>query len=313
MILKADSIVYTKNGIKPISMIRADDLLFDGTEYRRLGVTKIGESKCIRIDTEYGLSIAYKDALLFKSLDFNKTVSYDIAIGDKIVCSRGVGFSNNSKSEINSSVVKYLNGRFPKIKTPNEISIDLMYLIGYSYGDGNVDVDCLSLACGNDHPYITCDLESISITELEYAPKILPGDGNLVKLSIHSKQFIEFLRENDILKDKAGSIKFPYSFNFTTDLFAAFYSGLFDADGYASGSKKGYALASVDLDLLIGIKLYLATYGIVSKIHKEDRSKMNWRDLYSLCVLGSSSQSILVERFNRSHKIKNLSFVSKRD
>jgi hypothetical protein len=65
------------------------------------------------------------------------------------------------------------------------------------------------------------------------------GDGNLEILTLSSVVLMQFLKENDLLKQKSLDIKVPSKiWESSTDVQLAFISGYFDADGYASGKKK---------------------------------------------------------------------------
>src|SRR5690606_27452396 len=94
---------------------------------------------------------------------------------------------------------------------------------------------------------------------------------------------------------------------------AAYLSGLFDADGYNSGKKKGYCYGTISERLALDIQRMLLSNGVVSRITVEEDRGENWQDLYSINVTGQTAQKRLVDLFTESIKVAENPFISKRD
>lgn len=142
---------------------------------------------------------------------------------------------------------------------------------------------------------------------------MIDGDGALKIITLRDYTFVEYLKMNGILKQKAGNLVLPdFVFN-NYSMFINFYCGLFDADGYASGKKKGYNLTIIDKKVIQELQTILLSCGIVGRIHVEDRSKKGWQTMYAFSICGAYSQKNIVNYFKNSVKIQKSSFISKKD
>jgi ribonucleoside-diphosphate reductase alpha chain len=116
------------------------------------------------------------------------------------------------------------------------------------------------------------------------------------------------------LKQKAGKLEFPEKIeNSPSSVQAAFISGYFDADGCAQKSKKVYKMASIDFDFIRKVQDVLMANGIVSRLHFEDRTKLGWKNLYTLAIVGKLAQERFIVFMRESEKVKKSKFVVKRD
>lgn len=272
-------------------------------------ITKTGYSICASLEHQFAME--QEGVIVEKCLK-------DINIGDKIILIPGTKFVNN-----NNKLTEHIypkkdfsnkSNRLQDIKLPLEISEDLAYFIGYSYGDGHVQTDkfnephTLSLACSNDYLEIQNKLIDIAKKEFQYNINVKDGNGDLKVLYVCSKRLLYHLSQNKLLKQKSNNQPFPeIILKSSSDIQSAFLSGYFDADGHASGRKKGYVFASVNKNFLQQIQLILMANGVPSKIHCENQ------DLYTLCIVGNYSQESLLKLFKHSIKIQNKNFVSKMD
>lgn len=322
MILSHRTLVLTNNGIKRVECLSPSDLIFTGDGYSTFSFQNIDDQDVTEITTERGYSIC-GDFVLDISHDFKineinikKVSDEDFAI---------VYFKNEySKLDITTNLEapitpeKYKTNlvykRYKNIKFPTKIDNDLAYLLGYSYGDGYTDrKTAFEVACADSWPEITNKLFEIFPRIFSFTPRLCQGDGALHKIRFNDKTFIDFLRMNEILKQKAGNLILPdFIFN-NYSLFVSFYSGIFDADGYASGKKKGYNLTLIDRNVMKELQIILSLCGIISRIHVEDRTKQGWQTMYPLSICGTHSQKNLVSGFSESVKIKKSSFISLRD
>lgn len=122
------------------------------------------------------------------------------------------------------------------------------------------------------------------------------------------------MTDNKIAKQKAGVLELPkHILESSPENLRAFFSGYFDADGYASGHKKGYCLYSIDYSVLKDFQIYLSLNNIITTLSSEDRSKQGWQTMWSLHIYGGGSQKNAISQFNQSFKITNKNFIAKRD
>lgn len=322
--------VLTKNGIKNIEDVEpAQDYVWTKKGWvlvtNRFYKPQVNNLYEIITKTGYSIcaSLEHQFAMEQEGVTVEKCLK-DINIGDKIILIPGAKFINN-----NNKLTEHIypkkdfsnkSNRLQDIKLPLEISEDLAYFIGYSYGDGHVQTDkfdepyALSLACSNDYLEIQNKLIDIAKKEFQYNINVKDGDGDLKVLYICSKRLLYHLLQNVLLKQKSNNQPFPeIILKSSSDIQSAFLSGYFDADGYASGSKKGYAFASVNKNFIQQTQLILMANGIPSKIHCENREKQGWQDLYTLCIVGKYAQESLLKLFKHSVKIQNKNFISKID
>lgn len=322
MILSHRTLVLTNNGIKRVECLSPGDLIFTGDGYSTFTIEHQDDLEITEITTEHGYSL---------SGDFKINISSNFEINEiKVDAATDNYFAvlsfNNEYSKIH--IIDNLEiplipekhktdsryKRYKNIQLPTTIDNNLAYLLGYSYGDGYNDGESsFELACGDKWPEITNKLMSIFENIFVFTPSLSAGDGAVQRIRFKNQCIVEYLRINNILKQKAGSLILPDFIFKNYSLFVSFYSGFFDADGYASGRKKGYSLSIIDYTAISDLQILLLGCGIASRIHVEDRAKHGWNTLYSLSICGTHSQSKIVNGFKESVKIDKLSFVSARE
>jgi ribonucleoside-diphosphate reductase alpha chain len=325
--LKGDSLILTKRGLIKISEIKKGED-YAWTKNGWIKIINLYENRgkqFYEITSKYGYKLnASKDHIL-QSFDNNGNLTEEkienLSVGSNIVLCIG------EKSEVKDYIkleridnYKNSNNKPLNAVTPNYLDEKLAYILGYAYGDGYVDIGrlgdstALSLACCNDYPEIKEKIKFYCKELFGYDINFKNGDGNLEILSINNKYVITFLKENGLLKQKADSLTFPEKiFISSSSVQGAFLSGYFDADGYASGYKKGYAYASINRKFLLDCQKVLMSNSIVSKIHKEDRKNLGWNDLYNLCIVGRISQLAAINFLSQSVKVNLSKFVAKSD
>lgn len=313
--------VLTKRGLIPIqNIIPNEDFAWTKNGWVRIiNLFKKGKQIVYETTTLSGLSIKTTENHLFQS--FNNEGSLlelrlkDLEKNDNIVICKGDGIEINNLINLNKNGYKNINNKPDNCVLPEVLDEKLAYILGYSYGDGYSDQDRnLELACSNDYPEIKERLISYITDVYQYNPHVSIGDGALERIRVNNKAIIQHLKFNELLKQKAGFLQFPSKiFQSKQSVQMAFLSGYFDADGYASGRKKGYCFSSVDDFFLKEVQKLLNINGIFSKIHKENRNDIGRKNLYSLVVVGKTSQDKFVHLMSLSHKINELQFVSKRD
>jgi ribonucleoside-diphosphate reductase alpha chain len=318
--------VLTKNGLTNIENVKVGQKTW--TKEGWIKVTnkfKNGKKKIFKLTTKAGYSIKTSKEHIFITEEDNNLKEIklkDFKIGDDVILLCGTENLSipNSSNLIPCNKYKNINNKPNNCKLPKQINEKLAYVLGYSYGDGSVERNkkeeprTLSLTCSNDWEQITSQLFSYISDTFEYRPTLRKGDGNLKRLTINNKCVVNFLHENNILKQKTKEIQFPFSIlKNSTNIIFAFLSGYFDADGYASGSKKGYVFSSISLSFLKQIQTLLMSFGTPSKIHCEKRKTKGWNDLYSLAIVGSYAKTKFVKLMKKSIKVQSLQDCGKMD
>ncbi len=324
--------VLTKGGIKNIEDVveQIDEVWTKKGWVKVKKLFKNGKKNIIKTTTLSGYEIKTSKDHIFLGISDDKIVEKkieDFEVGDRIILIPGSKPENKNyiKLEKNEYQRKDSGGNSSKlnvdVKNPDLLNENLAYILGYSYGDGSIEKDkfgevfALSLACSDSWPKIKDLLKENIKRELSYDVSVSRGDGKLDKLNIFSKILMNFFEKNEILKQKSGQLIFPKKIlQSPASVQSAFIAGYFDADGYASGRKKGYVFSSIRHSFLKEIQLILSSFGIMSKIYCENREDKKWQNLYSLCVVGKTSQEKFLQNIGEySVKVKQVSHVSKRD
>lgn len=318
--------VLTKKGLMNIENVQVGNQVW--TKEGWIKVTshfQNGKKKIFKLTTKAGYSIKTTQEHIFvteKNNNLKEIKLKDFKIGNEVILLCGTeDFSLPSSPDfIPCNEYKNINNKPNNCNLPKQINEKLAYILGYSCGDGSVERNKkeeprnLSLACSNDWEPITSQLFSYISDTFEYQPTLRKGDGNLKRLTINNKCVVNFLHENNILKQKTKEIFFPPNiFNNSTPNIFAFLSGYFDADGYASGSKKGYVFSSINSKFLKQIQTLLMSFGIPSKLYCEHRRKKKWNDLYSLCIVGSYAKTKFLKLMKKSIKVQVLQDCGKMD
>lgn len=298
-------IIVKSKGLISAKYIEVGDLVYNGSTYTPVKVVNVLDNSSNKsIKSSYGFDIIVQS---------DQTVD---VVDNRCVMSIGSSDSYTYDFNFKDTKHKNSNNKPNNCVTPTISNNNIAYFLGYFYGDGSVYKKTLSLACSNKDKLmkIQSDLINIVSDNFQYTPRTKNTTGEWNCINITNLHIIEFLRSNNLVKGKSHELIIPEHFlNISKEIFFSFYSGYFDADGYASGKKKGYCSASVDLDFTKTLQLFLLSNGVISKIHKEDRQSKNWRDLYTLCVIGKFAQTVLKNNVNIGTKIVNCDHISKRD
>ena len=337
--IEETQIVLTKRGNIAIKDVMAGDLVWTKRGWiGNLETINNGIKPVYRLTTKRGYEILATNNHVFvgtnqDGFDLNEIQLGDFSIGDTIVMMPGTPTNDIQYVKLNTSVsynqghgaVTGGNRLNEAITLPDELTEELAYFIGYSFGDGYVELDNynevkeISLACSHAHPAIQTKLEAISNNLFSYSPSIRQRKGErCADVRLFSKKLGLYLAQNGLLKQKAGILEMPELVKQSkTSVQMAFISGYFDADGYASGAKKGYVIASICMSMLKNIQQMLMSAGIVSHITTEKRNGLeetkNWQDLHSLFITGAYSQKLAVSLLSESVKVSNKAFIAKRD
>ncbi len=193
-----------------------------------------------------------------------------------------------------------------EVTFPSTLTPELAYVLGYMYGNAYVlDHDHgISLAIPTSHSTIAPKLAAYITKLFNIEAKILPVKGeNRVNITLWSTLVVQWLRHNQLLKEKSADIVVPeIVYRATSDVCAAFIAGYFDADGCDRGAKGGYGFDSISLPMLQGVQQLLASSGILSHIHTTDRGVQGWQTIYRLVVSGSLFKKLFSTYLSLSEK-----------
>lgn len=318
--------VLTDNGLKNIKDVNIGDYIWTKNGWIKcINVINSGNKETYKITTKSGYSTISSLDHIYQTFNedgiLTESQLNDLNVGEEIVLCVGEGFNDKHYTTLHDDGYENVNNKPSNCTLPNILDEKLAYILGFSYGNGCVsmdrkkeDVGSLELSCCNDYPEVKEKLKKYVEDVFNYTSNWGDGDGNLEVLTISNKTIVKFLQYNNILKEKSINIEFPQSIiESPISVQSSFISGYFDADGYASGSKRGYAFSSTSLKFLETTQLVLSSLGILSKIHIEERTKDNWNTIYNLCVVGATSQSRFLELMKESYKVQFCRHVSKRD
>lgn len=317
--------VLTQTGMKRIEeVVPGTDKVW--TKIGWVGVNNLlanGKKEVFELTTARGYKVkTSKDHIFLDGTTLEEKTLADFEPGDSVCLLLGTQAQKKTPVTLTAVEVKNTNGQLNEnITQPTVLSESLAYLIGYAYGDGCVSRNkygepvTLELACSNDWPLVKEKLALALSENFGIVAKFSSGDGNLERIRVGSKVICTFLQKNGLLKEKADSLVFPNQISEgPTSVWASFVAGFFDADGYASGKKKGYVFSSIQRSFLEEIQTGLLSLGIATRLHAEDRTKNGWNTLYNINVTGTSSQKRFVELFSGcSVKVAKSMHVSLRD
>lgn len=328
--------VLTRRGLIPIKNIVAGKRVWTRKGWVKVEkVLENGKKSIYNITTKFGHSIKCTKDHLFVSCNehgsIEKTIN-EIGIGGPICLLPGTACYQRpiqlSHTKFNKTIRVKANhlgtygviehNRYNKCTIPKELDGKLAYLIGYLHGNGCTykrgESAYLSVSVNSKDTDIIDKVTNYTTELFGLKKSHKGGNGNWTVIRVGNSEICSFLEENGLEKNKSKSLFIPsIIFHAGSSLQASYLSGLFDADGYASGPKKGYVFSTASKRLADDISVLLLANGIMSKIHIEKDRGESWSDIYSVSVVGAISQKRLVEFCNYSEKIKTSAWVSKRD
>lgn len=281
--LAAGTSIMTQSGWMPIENVAIGEKVWTHLGWKRvLRHFKNGKRRCVKLVTKRGLELVatrdHKVAIAVSADDgiIMKPIG-KLSRGDSIISLCNYSGSNRPAPLGYERPTPYESSdpSFREIRIPESIDNNLAYLIGYSYGDGSVrhqkngEPYGIQLATSNKWPSIRKKLINILRSHFpDLRVSTRKGDGDCKIVQFYSRRVMEWLRDLGCLKQKALDITFPALFKTSdSELAQAFIAGYFDADGYSSGSKKGYAIASISCEFLSKLQLLYLEFGIISTLH----------------------------------------------
>lgn len=338
--LSGDTAVLTRKGLKEIKSITTDDEVWTKNGWVKVvGVVK-NKKPTLKLTTDYGREIICSKDHVFHTILGEKKVEEMTAQEHPISCIVGEGWEGEDVELQNYPYPTWeLTNKSSRlcvtVNAPQKLDSDLAYFLGYSYGDGyvgrvknknsNVSGTVISLATSDDWPTVRKRLVDIIKKAFNYDASICDRpDEECADVELHSTLIINHLEKNGLLKQKAGSLVFPACLNRAKpEVVFAFLSGVFDADGDVSTTKRAYRIRSICKPFLLSIQNVLMAFGIPTRISVEDRTSEeararrqfgNEKDLYTLSVNGGKAQAKFYSLMESSVKIRSFPlFTKKRD
>ena len=311
--------VLTENGLKPIEEITVGEKVWTKSGWVRvINVYSNGIKPIYELTSDFGYKIKVSNQHIFLNEEMQEVALQNLEVNDKIVIIPGNHKFIKPYVQLNSILFvrsAYNNSnRLIEHQLPTVLDEELAYFLGYSYGDGCIDNNSISLACSHDYPEIENKLLRIIKSKFNYDAKLSKGDGAVNVVAIFSKYIVQWLKENCIAKGKSANLVFPEKIkNSPSSVQAAFCSGYFDADGTAKSNKKGYSVTSIDYDFIHEYQNIIMSLGIPSKEHFQKSKIQNWKDKWSIAVTGTYAKTLFKEIFSESVKIKLANFTSNID
>lgn len=171
------------------------------------------------------------------------------------------------------------------------------YLLGWLLSDGYVSTRHrigIKLQCRD------VEILDLFISELAPGRRYIKDGNNSFKLEFTSKQMYDDLQKYNIVPNKTYANKsFPC---IIPSLMNHTIRGYFDGDGSISFNKgrANIYICSINEDVLVYIKFLLFLSDVKSKIYREDRSKLGYKDMFKLWVGGNKDNKI--KAFNVLYK-----------
>lgn len=210
-----------------------------------------------------------------------------------------------NSSDISFPLKKLDNSEYHKtcldLITPDILTEDLAYFVGYSFGNGyiikfeNGNNKGINLSLNKNYEHIKNKLvhlgQKLFSLEASISDSSVYGD-NSYNVNFYSRQLCDWLQLNGLLKSSADSIRVPEAiFQSSSNVIKSFLAGYFDADGCDRGSKGGYGFDSISLPMLEDVQKLLAAIGILSHITyptpgKKTARPEHWAPIYRLSITG---------------------------
>jgi ribonucleoside-diphosphate reductase alpha chain len=303
--LHKDTLILTKNGLKPISEIKEkEDFVWTNDSWVKVEKVLKNKKHVVKLSTKNGNEILCSKDHVFHTINGELSVQ-NFEINSPITQIVGHGWEGEDIVLNNLTTKKHFNTN-SKITLPNTMTKEFAYVVGQLYGDGCVKKNHLEIALSRDWPQIQDKLYTHVKQLFNYDAK-LRFDKNVKcnRFNLNSVAIVEFLKNNLILKEKSDEIKFPEMFlKSKPEILFGFISGFFDADGHVNVPFKKYSMSSISEKFMRVLQCVLLSFGISSKIVSTERSKQNRKTLYTISINGQKSQELFKNLMIESEKIK---------
>jgi ribonucleotide reductase alpha subunit len=309
--LHKDTLILTDNGLVSIKDVNIGHKVWTQSGWVNV-IDKVKNNKqIVKLTTKFGKEVLCSKEHVFHTINGEKQLQ-ELQIGDPITQIVGEGWDGEDilldDQEYQISDYNNSNRLNYDIIFPKKIDEKLAYLLGQIYGDGNVRENEISIGTDNKWDKI---IEKIIIylnNVFNYNTKAIKcNDGNFSRIRISSKLIINHLNKNNLLKIHSINMIFPKQLlSAKKEIIFSFLSGYFDADGCVMEGKKSYDFSSVNKCFLLAVQNILSSFGIVSKLHTQNREKYGWLDISRLTINGSRSQKLFADYMSESIKIQSV-------
>ncbi len=178
-----------------------------------------------------------------------------------------------------------------KVTLPPTLNKQLAFLLGVYASDGSRIKDEYAFAKGirfavdGRRKKDLLLLNNLIKETFNIIPKIRKGDGNVFNIAVYSRNLVEFLKLNYLIKNNSNTVFVPQPiFISPRSVVEAFIAGVFFGDGSNRGGKGGFRISSVNKKFLEDLSLLLLNLGIASRLTKQERA--DWQTLYTLNING---------------------------
>lgn len=322
------TLVQTKKGLIPVEEIKVGDEVWTEVGWKKVKTFfNNGVKKVYKVITKHGYEIEATDDHKFSIFNYDKGQYEDIPL-EKLTpddnCYLLLGTSQ--KREYVPLVINAYAA--PRCAAPNSHNLDvilptyldekLAYILGYLYGDGCV-IRKFNKPASLSFPVAHTDSDAY-IQLKNYVKDVFNYDivtyqGKTKKSSNYNQNFInsvvvtDFLRVNDLLKQKSSHLIFPEKIlTSSSSVQFAFLSGYFDADGHYD-KRTGFDFSSICKSFLGTIQQVLLSNGIGSRIHSSIRKVgqgygKNSTYIYKVSVTSLEFEEIMYNNLSFSCKAK---------
>lgn len=261
-----DSIIITNNGIKPISKIKNDELVYGKNSLESYsGYVKLGSSETKIITTKYGYSLeaSLDHPMPVVREGVEKRISFDnIKVGDLLKVQYGQQiFGSNVYIDFKP---KTTGGTTTLWNPPEEWNEELAYIIGLIVSEGSWE----------DYR-VTIYNDSNEVEKL-----LLNNNQGLIfrntkcrgsRFVFGSKRFAEFVRWLG-LDVGCDNKKIPRQLlEAPKNILISFLKGMFDGDGHSNKRNGLIGYTSTSIKLINELKILLLNFGILTKTSKLNR------------------------------------------
>lgn len=282
--LAGNTLILTKEGIKPISEITNNDevISHDGKYHKVIAQELVGVKPVVKIITSCGSVVCTSEHRWL--IEQNWLETNQLEIGDSL---------SLPLYEIDGTETKLPSWNYikPKMSTTcKDITIPILdtgiaWLFGQIHGDGYVRLNggkgdvsvAVAFNDGEDHKNFAAE----QLQKFGTNVKITKGDGNFWKIGTESKQLASYMIQ---FKQPNSSISVPdFILQGTKSIRAAYIAGLMDADGGAK-NRPILIASSIYLSYLEEIKVILSSLGIRSRVYLNREEVGTWKKLYHLTL-----------------------------
>lgn len=322
--------LLTKNGLVKIKDIKIGDEVFTKKGFIRVvGKFDKGVKKIVSLKTKNGAELLATDDHVLMSAKSDvgpiKVKISELNVGDPLPFLHGSNeISDYAKLEYSyeKPIARFTkdgiglpHNRYEEIDIPTTLDEKLAYLIGYAHGDGyTYKGKLLEVSVNNKDAEIIEKIKRYRKDVFGHDAGCSNGDGDCTIVHLCGTEGCKLLEENGTNKPKTEFLRVPeIIFNSPSSVQMSYLSGLFDADGYASGRKKGYSLCTINPMFAQDVRKLLLINGVFAKLHFELPKEENWKTKYYVNVVGKYNQTKFVAKMKESVKVQNKLFISKTD